>query len=239
MKVLAVGCHPDDLEIACGGTLRKYVSSGAEVYMCHVANGSQGHALIKPDVLKILRARESENAGAIIGVKHVFNLDVNDMEVNRFDQQAVDAFAEVVRYVRPDVIITHNEQDYMQDHIETSRIVMNGSFASTLAHKATEKPGLSQAYPEFVPVFFMDTLGGVDFIPTHYVDITEQIDVKLRALACHETQVKWMMDHDHIDFLKMVKTCSEYRGYQCGVTFAEGFRPSTVYPRMTTKHLLP
>ena len=38
MKVLAIGCHPDDLEIACGGTLRKYVEEGADVYMCHVAN---------------------------------------------------------------------------------------------------------------------------------------------------------------------------------------------------------
>ena len=35
MRVLAIGCHPDDLEIACGGTLRKYVEQGAEVYMCH------------------------------------------------------------------------------------------------------------------------------------------------------------------------------------------------------------
>lgn len=239
MKVLAVGCHPDDLEIACGGTLNKYTASGAEVYMCHIANGSLGHAVIKPELLKTMRAAEAENAGKVLGVKCVFNLDVNDMEVNRFDQHAVDAFAEIVRFVKPDVIITHNEQDYMQDHIETSRIVMNGSFASTLVHKASAMPGSSPAYPEFVPVFYMDTLGGVDFIPTHYVDITEHIDTKLRALACHETQVRWMLDHDHIDFLKMVKTCSEYRGYQCGVPFAEGFRPSTVYPRMTTKYLLP
>lgn len=43
MKVLAIGCHPDDLEIACGGTLRKYVEEGADVYMCHVANGNMGH----------------------------------------------------------------------------------------------------------------------------------------------------------------------------------------------------
>ena len=42
MRVLAVGCHPDDLEIACAGTLHKYVKSGAEVYMCHVANGDKG-----------------------------------------------------------------------------------------------------------------------------------------------------------------------------------------------------
>ena len=49
MIVLAVGCHPDDLEIACAGTLRKYVEQGAEVHMCHVANGNQGHVIIAPD----------------------------------------------------------------------------------------------------------------------------------------------------------------------------------------------
>ena len=49
MKVLGIGCHPDDLEIACGGTLRKYFEQGADVYMCHVANGNQGHVVIEPD----------------------------------------------------------------------------------------------------------------------------------------------------------------------------------------------
>ena len=51
MNVLAVGCHPDDLEIACGGTLAKYVDQGADVYMCHVANGNMGHVEILPEPL--------------------------------------------------------------------------------------------------------------------------------------------------------------------------------------------
>ena len=57
MKVLAVGCHPDDLEIACSGTLRKYVEQGAEVYMCHVANGCLGHVIIEPEELRVIRCR--------------------------------------------------------------------------------------------------------------------------------------------------------------------------------------
>ena len=55
MKVLAIGCHPDDLEIACGGTLRKYVEEGADVYMCHVANGNMGHVEILPEPLREIR----------------------------------------------------------------------------------------------------------------------------------------------------------------------------------------
>lgn len=235
MRVLAVGCHPDDLEIACGGTLRKYSEEGAEVYMCHVANGNMGHVEILPDELRKVRTREAEEAGRILGARKVFNLDVDDVTVNRFDNDVVDAMADVVRRVRPDVIITHNETDYMQDHVETSRLVFNGSFVSSLTHKSVKYA----AYDQFVPIYYMDTLGGVNFIPTHYVDITGQIETKLEALGKHESQIKWMLEHDHIDFLDMIRTCSRFRGYQCGVRFAEGFRPCTVYPRMTTKQLLP
>lgn len=235
MNVLAVGCHPDDLEIACGGTLAKYVDQGADVYMCHVANGNMGHVEILPGPLAELRTMESEQAGRILGVKKVFNLDIGDILVNRYDNEAVDALADIIRLVKPEVIITHNDIDYMQDHIEASKLVFNSSFIATLAHKSVRYA----AYNKFVPIFYMDTLAGVDFIPTHYVDVTKQIDRKLKALECHESQVKWMKEHDGIDFLDMVRTCSKYRGYQCGVAYAEGYRPCNVYPRMTTKQLLP
>ena len=79
MRVLAIGCHPDDLEIACSGTLRKYVEQGADVYMCHVANGNQGHVVIEPDPLAKIREKEAEAAGKFIGAKEVFNMDVGDM----------------------------------------------------------------------------------------------------------------------------------------------------------------
>ena len=136
MRVLAVGCHPDDLEIACSGTLRKYVEQGADVYMCHVANGNLGHVVIEPGPLAEIRTKEAEAAGAIIGAKQVFNLNVGDMRVDSHDQDVIDAMADVVRFVRPDVIITHNDDDYMQDHTETSRIATNGSFCSGVPYPA-------------------------------------------------------------------------------------------------------
>ena len=235
MKVLGIGCHPDDLEIACGGTLRKYVEQGAEVTMCHVANGDQGHAVIEPVPLRAMRTLEAEAAGRVLGVKEVINLDVSDMQVNSHNLEVMDAMADVVRKVRPDVIITHNDDDYMLDHTETSKIATNGSFCSGLSHR----PRKFEAYNSFIPTFFMDTLAGVNFQPTHYVDITNQIETKLQALECHESQLKWMREHDNIDFADMVRTCSKYRGYQCGVAYAEGFRPYNVYPRYSAKNLLP
>jgi LmbE family N-acetylglucosaminyl deacetylase len=235
MNVLAIGCHPDDLEIACSGTLRKYVGQGATVYMCHVANGDQGHVVIEPEPLAALRAEEARKAAMFIGAKEIFSICVSDMQVNSHDQARIDAVADVVRITKPDVIITHNPVDYMQDHVETSHLATNGGFMSGLPHRSVNHA----AFQSFIPTFFMDTLAGVDFSPSHYVDISGQIERKLQALTMHESQVKWMLEHDDIDFLDMVRTCSRYRGYQCGVAYAEAFRPYNVYPRHSTKHLLP
>ena len=85
----------------------------------------------------------------------------------------------------------------------------------------------------------MDTLAGVDFSPEIYVDISGQIERKLQALDCHQSQTRWMLEHDHIDFCDMVRTCAKYRGYQCGVAYAEGFRVCKAYPRMPAKNYLP
>lgn len=82
MHVLGIGCHPDDLECYCGGTLRKYVEQGAQVTMCHIANGDQGHVIIEPGPLGMIRTKEAENAGKIIGAKEVISLNVSDMQVN-------------------------------------------------------------------------------------------------------------------------------------------------------------
>lgn len=53
MNVLAIGCHPDDIEISCCGTLAKCVKRGDNVTVCHVANGNMGHEIISPDELCI------------------------------------------------------------------------------------------------------------------------------------------------------------------------------------------
>jgi LmbE family N-acetylglucosaminyl deacetylase len=75
MNVLGIGCHPDDLEIGCGGTLAKYAKQGNKVFMCHIANGNMGHALIQPAELREIRDKEARNAAKIIGaVSEVLSL---------------------------------------------------------------------------------------------------------------------------------------------------------------------
>ena len=89
------------------------------------------------------------------------------------------------------------------------------------------------------PLYYMDTIAGVNFLPEEYVDITDTLERKLSAVDKHESQVKWMKDHDGIDFLDFVRTVSKFRGLQCGVKYAEGFKACRTWPRQTTKRLLP
>jgi LmbE family N-acetylglucosaminyl deacetylase len=234
MNILGVGCHPDDLEIGCGGTLAKYARQGHKVFMCHVANGSLGHMVYMPEELKKIRDKEARKAAAIIGAESI-SLDVDDACVEAGNKEVVAKLVEVVRYTKADIIITHNPDDYMRDHMQASQLAYDASFVSTLPHLVTA----TEFFPEFPPVFYMDTLAGVGFIPTEYVDITEEMEKKLEAVACHESQVKWMLEHDHIDFLDFVRTCNKYRGLQSNCLYAEGFRQYAGWPRFRTKRMLP
>ncbi len=234
MNILAIGCHPDDLEIGCAGTLAKCAERGDRVIMCHVANGNLGHVVIMPDELREMRTKEAENAAALIGAESI-NIDVGDMHVEASERETINRLIEVVRYAKPDLIITHNPDDYMRDHQQTSQLAFHASFGSSIPHIQTA----TEAYGEIVPIFYMDTLAGINFVPTEYVDVTETIETKLKMLACHESQIKWMLEHDKIDFIDFVRTCSKYRGLQCGVPYAEGFRQYAGWPRFSTKRLLP
>lgn len=234
MRVLVVGCHPDDIEIACTGTLIKYIKRGDEVYMCHVANGARGHRVIPPSELVPMRREEAESAARLIGAKKIYDLDVNDLEVDSSNMDLKLKMIRVVKEVRPDVIITHSPNDYMTDHCEVSKLVFDCSFGASISSVVEDLEPC-----EVAPVYYMDTIAGVGFMPQEYVDISDCIDLKLEALSCHVSQITWMMEHDKIDFLDFVKTCSKYRGLQCGVSYAEAFSVCNTWPRMTTDRLLP
>ena len=235
MNILAVGCHPDDLEIGCGGTLARFAKEGHSVIMCHVANGDRGHAVIMPQELRAIRIEEARKAGIVIGAVEVINLDVSDLEVDCSNPDTISKVIDVVRYAKPDCIITHSPDDYMKDHVEVSKLVFDASFSSSVPHMFTQ----NSFYPAIVPLYYLDTLAGVNFLPTEYVDISSTIEEKLQALDCHQSQIRWMMEHDKIDFLEFVRTCSRFRGLQCGSLYAEGFRQCMTWPRLTTKRLLP
>ena len=234
MRILAIGAHPDDIEIACSGTLAKCVKRGDTVIVCHVSSGNLGHVVIPPDELRVIRANEAKKAGALAGIE-VVCAGFDDLEIFDNNKEARDKLVDIIKYANPDFIITHDPDDYMPDHTAVSRLVFDASFTATL-------PNYVSKYKEpakLVPIYYMDTLAGVNFNPTEFVDISEEIDLKMDMLECHESQLKWMRDHDHIDFAEFVRTCSRFRGIQCGVQYAEAFCQELVWPKVTTRRLLP
>lgn len=235
MNILVVGCHPDDLEIDCGGTIARYTREGHTVYLCHVADGNMGHTEIMPEELRQIRLAEAQEAGKVLGAVEVVTLDIGDLRVRAAEPDTIRKMVDVIRHTQPDVIITHAPNDYMTDHNEVSQLVFDASFTASIPHFSTQVHGTAK----ITPLYYMDTVGGVNFLPTEYVDITDTIETKLAALACHQSQLRWLQEHDHIDYIEFTRSVSRFRGIQCGVTYAEGFRQCLTWPRLTTRRFLP
>jgi LmbE family N-acetylglucosaminyl deacetylase len=234
MNVLAVGAHPDDLEILCGGTLARFVQEGHEVVMCNASLGDRGSFVHTSTEIAEIRGREARRAAEICGAEHV-TLAFHDGEINAADPDQRRAVVDLVRDARPDLIITHFPSDYMSDHNEISRLVFDCSFHATLPLFETGKPH----HAHVTPIYYMETLMGVGFQPTEYVDVTGTIDTKTAMLEAHETQLTWLRDHDGVDIVEQMKAATRFRGLQCGVRYAEGFAPCTTWLRGTTRRLLP
>ncbi len=234
MKVLAISCHPDDMEICCGGTLIRCVKRGDEVTVCHVANGNMGHVVIPAEELGPIRIAEAKKAGDMVGFKTV-TCDVGDLLVNSASKEQHDKLVKIIRDVDPDFIITHGPDDYMGDHVETSHLVFKASFSATVPHY---EPSLG-APSRVVPIFYMDNAQLFNCEPTEYVDITDELETKLDMLKCHASQLEWLSDHDDNDIIEATRTYARFRGLQSGVKYAEGFRQLRIDHRVTTKRLLP
>ncbi len=233
MRVLAVGAHPDDLEILCAGTLAKFAQRGDAVVMCYATNGNQGHFVIMPEELARIRRQEAQRATQVIGAEFLW-LDLPDQLVEE-DMPTRMKFIEMVRQARPDLVITHHPEDYIMDHQRVSRLVFEATFVATVAHVETASPH----HTKIPPLYYMDTLGGVGFLPEEYVDITQTMDAKRQMLSRHQSQVQWLQEHDNIDILDFMETVARFRGLQCGATHAEGFRRLRAWGRIGCERLLP
>ena len=185
--------------------------------------------VIPPDELRVIRANEAKKAGRLAGIEVVCG-GFDDLEMFTEDRLSRDKVVDVIRYANPDLIITHAPNDYMPDHTATQKLVFDACFTATLPNYTTitENKNKVNSPAKLVPVYYMDTLAGVNFNPTLFVDITNTIDLKIKMLSCHESQIVWMKEHDGIDFCDMVKTCSRYRGYQCGADYAIGGADGTL-----------
>ena len=234
MRVLAVGAHPDDLEILCGGTLARFVREDHEVVMCHATRGDRGSFVHSSEEIARIRGVEARRAAMVCGAEYA-TLGFSDGEINAADRSQQHAVVDLVRDARPDLILTHSQGDYMGDHNEIAKLVFECSFYATLPLYETGKPHHSSV----TPIYHIETIMGLGFQPAEFVDITATIDTKVAMLEAHESQLTWLRDHDGVDIVEQMKTTSRFRGQQCGVAYAEGFAPCLTWLRGTTRRLLP
>jgi N-acetylglucosamine malate deacetylase 1 len=232
MTILAVGAHPDDVEICCFGTLARCVERGDKVVVCSVTNGNLGHATIDQDQLRMIRMMEGARAAETIGATYC-TLDIDDMHVDCTNLETRLKLTDLIRAVGPHLIITHDPEDYHPDHTSTSRLVFYCSMQATLPQVTTKNPAIKQ----HCNIYYMDKVGGGIFIPTEYVDISETFEQKKNALACHISQVQWLKQHDGVDLLHAIEVLSEYRGMQCGARYAEAYKKCDQRPLTAVREL--
>jgi LmbE family N-acetylglucosaminyl deacetylase len=231
-KVLAIGAHPDDLELSCAGTLARYLRAGVSVHLAVACRGDRGGHDGPDPALALVREEEAYRAAKVLGAP-MEHLNLGDAEVpDTFATRLL--FLRLLRTVRPDLIITHAPTDYHDDHVRVGALATNCAwFAASPGHATDQEP--LDAPPAVV---YMDNVAGINFEPTHLVDITESMAVKRQMLACHRSQVA-RTDGALSKLEEMAETLAKLRGLQCGVAYAEGFRPALLWGRRRPEPIFP
>jgi LmbE family N-acetylglucosaminyl deacetylase len=222
-RALVVFAHPDDAEFGFGGTVAKWTSEGSEVHYLCVTDGSAGSndVGVTREALRPVRRREQLAACEVLGVTSCEILDFVDGELEpTLDVRR--AITREVRRVRPDVVVGPdptrlwnrtrqyvNHSDHKAVGEALLRVVMPDA-PTRLQFPELLDEGLE---PHSIPNLW---LGSEE--PDTYVDITETIDVKLKALACHESQVS------SLEYEDWVRARAAGLGGDAGVDFAEGYR---------------
>ena len=196
-KIIAFGCHPDDIEYGCGATLVKFVQAGHTVYLMIMTEGTmggQGH----------LRRREQMNSAKLMGAERVFWGDYEDTKLP-LDQPLIRKLEDVLDEIKPDFILVPYPEDTHQDH-------RNLTQATVSATRYVQN------------VLFYEGPTTTDFTPTVFVDICDVVERKLDLLRAHESQVRKINVAD-LTIVDGAISGAMFRGIQGRVKYAEGFMP--------------
>lgn len=213
-NVLVVAAHTDDEALGCGGTIAKHVAAGDAVYALFMSDGVASRSDVSGSEIK--RRRDAANAAALIlGLCDSIQLAFPD---NRMDSvpllDIVQALEAVLRKVRPEIVYTHHAGDLNVDHQITHQAVLTACRpmpgASVREIYAFEVLSSTEwASPRYEP-----------FLPSVYVDISEFIGVKLRALEVYALEMRSV---PHSRSIEHVRCLGEHRGNSVGVVAAEAF----------------
>jgi LmbE family N-acetylglucosaminyl deacetylase len=233
MRVLAIGAHPDDVEILCGGTLGLYARAGHDVTIAIATNGNVGSPTLGRDEIAAVRRAEAEAACLLFGAELIW-MDFDDEWLFN-DRASRTRFIDAVREARPDVMFVHNPADYHPDHRNAGQLALDARIPAAIRLVETTLPALT----ELPHAFVMDTLGGLEFEPDVYVDISDTLALKGEALGRHASQDEWLQHLYGMGYQQFVVEQAERRGREAGLPYAEAFRVVGTYPSRPSLHLLP
>jgi LmbE family N-acetylglucosaminyl deacetylase len=230
---MVVGAHPDDAEYYCGGTICRCIERGDEVFIAVVTNGECGADGMSKEEVSAVRKREAQAAADLVGAKMIW-IGLPDARLLYTEEHRM-KIIEAIRQTAPDMILTHSPDDYHPDHVNTGRLTVDASLLATLSSIDTPHPAMDKP----ASVYYMEHCAGIDFSPEYYVDITSVFELKKRMLECHAGQVSWLVDQFGMSLVSDMETIAAFRGIQCGVRYAEGFRQVRAFPRADAQRLLP
>jgi bacillithiol biosynthesis deacetylase BshB1 len=229
VHLLAIGPHPDDIEIGIGGIVAKHVSLGHQVGLCDLTAGEMGsNGTIEE------RLAEAEAARGVLGAAWRVNLRLPDRALGR-DASHVRSIASLVRRARPRVVAIPYWSDRHPDHVAASQLLTDAVFSAGLRRFDAEGDAWK---PESVCYYFINDSAP----PSYVVDVSAHYDTKRRALACHATQFA-PASPDAVPtrltastFRQLIESRDAQFGALAGVPFAEGIVIKTPVVR---PHLLP
>jgi LmbE family N-acetylglucosaminyl deacetylase len=219
-RVLMITAHPDDCEFGAGGTAAKMVKEGKDVALVVVTNGDKGSSdrSMTSERLAAIRAEEQRNASRTLGVEPVAFLGYPDGEVEDTRALRRDVAREIRRY-RPDLVVCQNPQRTYnlgashRDHRTVGGVVLDCIYPLSRDHLA---------FPELMPEFEPHRVREVYVMqwqnPHVVVDISDVMDLKIKALACHASQFK-----DFAAVEQRVRERGAELGKPHGYAYAEAF----------------
>lgn len=205
MKIMAIGAHLDDIEIACGGTLAKAVEAGHTVKVLIMSKSGYTN--------KEGQVQRSNEVAVQEGIRALNTLGIQDIEILDFDTKDIPFCSQVVNPIDvsmaafdPDMIFTHHPFDTHQAHEGVSK--------ATIA--AARRRNTVFFYEPITP----SGRSYVAFKPTMYVDIESTLEKKIQSLKCHESEYHKFGAEDWVEGVRC--RCG-FRGYEIGAKFAEAF----------------
>lgn len=221
LDVLAIGVHPDDVELSCAGVLLVEKKNGKKTGIIDLTQGELGTR-----GTACTRKQEAEKAGIILGVEIRENLEMEDgfFQNDRANQVKI---IEAIRKYQPEVILCNAPEDRHPDHGRSAKLVSDATFLSGLMKIETTRDGVIQApwRPKYVLHYIQDRFLKPDFV----VDITDVFEKKLESIKAYETQFHNPgLDGPQTyistpDFLDSIIYRSKMFGKMIGVKHAEGF----------------